>query len=73
LTVVAKTWLQELLIKDVLNHWKIAPNNRFQFALEPTGAVALPLSDKPNLPTNGNPTPAKPTPPSPTPETGHPK
>lgn len=27
LTVVAKTWIQELLIKDVLNHWELAPNS----------------------------------------------
>lgn len=27
LTVVAKTWLQELLIKDVLDHWKLAPGH----------------------------------------------
>lgn len=26
LTVVAKTWLQELLIKDVLNHWNLSPS-----------------------------------------------
>jgi len=28
LTVVAKTWIQELLIKDVLNHWNLTPNKR---------------------------------------------
>ena len=28
LTVVAKTWIQELLIKDVLNHWELSPNSR---------------------------------------------
>ncbi|MEL7332109.1 MAG: AI-2E family transporter [Cyanobacteria bacterium J06560_2] len=33
LTVVAKTWIQELLIKDVLDHWKIAPHGRLQAAI----------------------------------------
>lgn len=32
LTVVTKTWLQELLIKDVLNHWDLAPNSRLHQA-----------------------------------------
>ncbi len=28
LTVVAKTWIQELLIQDVLNHWDLSPTSR---------------------------------------------
>jgi len=36
LTVVTKTWLQELLIKDVLNHWKLAPIKKRGVALIPT-------------------------------------
>ena len=41
LTVVAKTWIQELLIKDVLNHWELSPNSRLhqaQLALETQAA-----------------------------------
>ncbi len=33
LTVVAKTWIQELLIKDVLNHWQLVPSGLLQTAL----------------------------------------
>ncbi len=33
LTVVAKTWLQELLIKDVLNHWNLPQDSKLQKAL----------------------------------------
>ena len=29
LTVVTKTWLNELIIKDVLNHWQLPSNSRF--------------------------------------------
>ncbi len=36
LTVVTKTWLQELLIKDVLDHWKLAPRKKRGIALIPT-------------------------------------
>jgi predicted PurR-regulated permease PerM len=36
LTVVAKTWIQELLIKDVLNHWQQPGSDRF---LSPALAV----------------------------------
>lgn len=39
LTVVAKTWIQELLIKDVLNHWQLSTRRPFQTAL--SGASAL--------------------------------
>ncbi|MGC1309057.1 MAG: AI-2E family transporter [Phormidesmis sp.] len=49
LTVVAKTWLQELLIKDVLNHWHVAPHNRLQLASSPaasTADLAQPLQEK---------------------------
>ncbi|MEM9090196.1 MAG: AI-2E family transporter [Cyanobacteria bacterium P01_F01_bin.53] len=63
LTVVTKTWLQELLIKDVLNHWNISPDNRFQFALEPQATVALP-NDEPrpiaNRPSDPDPSPQTP-------------
>ncbi len=30
LTVVTKTWIQELLIKDVLNNWKLSPQRRLR-------------------------------------------
>lgn len=33
LTVVAKTWLQELLIKDVLNHWNLPEDSKLKKAL----------------------------------------
>ena len=36
LTVVAKTWLQELLIKDVLNHWNLPKNSNLKKALAVT-------------------------------------
>ncbi|PZO57460.1 MAG: AI-2E family transporter, partial [Phormidesmis priestleyi] len=32
LTVVAKTWIQELLIQDVLNHWDLSPTSRLHQA-----------------------------------------
>lgn len=38
LTVVAKTWVQELLIKDVLNHWNVSPQQRRQHLTKSTGA-----------------------------------
>lgn len=48
LTVVTKTWLQELLIKDVLNSWNLAPNSPFSQAalaigsqnIDPSKAIA---------------------------------
>lgn len=33
LTVVSKTWLDELLIKDVLNHWQLPDNTPFSHPL----------------------------------------
>ncbi|MEO0645826.1 MAG: AI-2E family transporter [Cyanobacteria bacterium J06650_10] len=33
LTVVAKTWIQELLIKDILNHWQVSTRRPFQQSL----------------------------------------
>lgn len=76
LTVVAKTWLQELLIKDVLNHWNISPENRLQFALGTQTAVAIPpekLSSETlppavdNLPSASAPAPPTPEPQKPSP------
>ena len=43
LTVVAKTWIQELLIQDVLNHWQLAPNGYVQPAV-PGNQAALPAN-----------------------------
>lgn len=43
LTVVAKTWIQELLIKDVLNHWHLAPQGHLQPA-------TLPIEEQAALP-----------------------
>ncbi len=43
LTVVTKTWLQELLIKDVLNHWDLAPNSRLHQAKLALEAQAAPV------------------------------
>ena len=45
LTVVTKTWLQELLIKDVLNHWKLAPIQKRGIALVPTSQGVDPEID----------------------------
>ena len=57
LTVVAKTWIQELLIKDVLNHWKLDSQRALQIVGPPLNGpkpqqAALPItpsvvSDKP--------------------------
>jgi predicted PurR-regulated permease PerM len=46
LTVVTKTWLQELLIKDVLNHWNLTPQKQLQPA---TTAFNSPQITPPNL------------------------
>ncbi len=43
LTVVAKTWIQELLIKDVLNHWHLSSQGHLQPA-------TLPLEEQTTLP-----------------------
>ena len=40
LTVVTKTWLQELLIKDVLDHWKLSPGKKRTAALVPASQNA---------------------------------
>lgn len=45
LTVVTKTWLQELLIKDVLNHWKLPPKKQRSVALIPDAQIAEPPID----------------------------
>ncbi len=49
LTVVAKTWLQELLIKDVLNHWSLTPQQQLQPATARFNAPQLtpPNREKP--------------------------
>ncbi len=63
LTVVAKTWIQELLIKDVLNTWQLPADSRWQpadLALAPSApsTVAHP-PDEPLSPTVASPTPPK--------------
>jgi predicted PurR-regulated permease PerM len=45
LTVVTKTWLQELLIKDVLNNWNLAPQK-----LQPVAILEVPSSETAPLP-----------------------
>ncbi|NJM96445.1 MAG: AI-2E family transporter [Phormidesmis sp. RL_2_1] len=69
LTVVAKTWLQELLIKDVLNHWELAPNSRFQQAKLALEAQVTPI--QPKISSNSPDSTQLPTQSSP--ETAHPK
>ncbi len=52
LTVVTKTWLQELLIKDVLNHWKLSPIKKRGVSLIPTSQGTEPeinIEQKPTL------------------------
>lgn len=52
LTVVAKTWIQELLIKDVLNTWQLPADSRWQpasLALAPS--TIAPPPDEPRSPT----------------------
>ncbi len=58
LTVIAKTWIQELLIRDVLNHWDLDPTSPLHKA-----KLALTTSL----------TPTPPLPPSPTPHAPRPK
>ncbi|MEL6489238.1 MAG: AI-2E family transporter [Cyanobacteria bacterium J06634_6] len=60
LTVVAKTWIQELLIKDVLNHWQLQANGYIQPAV-PGNQAALPASVRPTSPPPEKP-PAPPEP-----------
>jgi len=48
LTVVAKIWIQELLIKDVLNHWQLAPPGFLQAALPDKSSSKQPSSEKPS-------------------------
>lgn len=55
LTVVTKTWLQELLIKDVLNHWKLAPIKKRGVALIPTSQGIDPKGDLEHRPTPPSP------------------
>ncbi len=52
LTVVTKTWLQELLIKDVLNNWNLGPHKQLQpanagFSAAPQ--IVPPHRDQPTL------------------------
>ncbi len=42
LTVVAKIWIQELLIQDVLNHWDLSPISRRQAKLALTSKLPSP-------------------------------
>ncbi|MGB3294027.1 MAG: AI-2E family transporter [Phormidesmis sp.] len=46
LTVVAKTWIQELLIKDVLNHWDLDPNSRLHQAKLALETQAAPVQER---------------------------
>ena len=53
LTVVTKTWLSELLVKDILNHWQLSPSEpfsqrlaQFSSALEPVKVEAQPATEK---------------------------
>jgi predicted PurR-regulated permease PerM len=63
LTVVAKTWIQELLIKDVLNHWQQPGSDRFMspaLAVEAVGGSQMPkviVSGEPIPPTEASPKP----------------
>ena len=59
LTVVAKTWLQELLIKDVLNNWNRPRDRKLKKAIAPKPQQVI---DSPQ------PTPTEAPPPSPTAE-----
>ena len=44
LTVVAKTWIQELLIKDILDHWHLTPQSNIHPATYPIEEqAALPI------------------------------
>ena len=60
LTVVAKTWIQELLIKDVLNHWELSPNSRLHQA-----KLALESAPVPERVTARDPSPSAETTPIP--------
>ncbi|MGB3299860.1 MAG: AI-2E family transporter [Phormidesmis sp.] len=62
LTVVAKTWLQELLIKDVLNTWKLPANDLSSSQLVSAIALTPPSITSPN---DANNQPAGPNPESP--------
>ena len=42
LTVVAKTWLQEFLIQDLLNHWDIPPKRLQTASLAPDLPIQKP-------------------------------
>ena len=57
LTVVTKTWIQELLIKDVLNHWNSPKDRKLRKAIATNAPyegsepeVSTPLTDTPKLP-----------------------
>ncbi|MEL6604094.1 MAG: AI-2E family transporter [Cyanobacteria bacterium J06614_10] len=61
LTVVAKTWIQELLIKDVLNHWSLNPKDAFRPSLSPLPEqAALPIQSIESSPAPIDPPPAPP-------------